>query len=185
MTDVHEINQVSAISEVVDVIQLPAFLARQTDLIEAIARTGLVINVKKPQYMDPAQIKFIVNKFHFFKNYNIILCERGTMFGYNNLVVDMLGLKIMNSISGGCPVIVDVTHSLQTRSSLSSISGGRGSQVFTLSRASTAIGIAGLFVESHPNPDQAKCDGYSALSLNKLESLLNQVKAIDEVVKSF
>lgn len=185
MTDVHEINQVSMISEVVDVIQLPAFLARQTNLIKAIAQSDLVINIKKPQYMSPAQVKYIVDKFHFFKNNKIILCERGTSFGYDNLVVDMLGLNIMKNISGGCPVIVDITHALQIRDPFSPISGGRRLQIFDLARSSIAVGIAGLFIEAHPDPDQAKCDGSSALPLTQLKSFLYQIKAIDDLVKSF
>lgn len=185
MTDVHEVHQVSTISNIVDVIQLPAFLARQTDLIKAIAQSGLAINIKKPQYMSPTQIQYIVDKFHFFKNNKIILCERGTVFGYDNLIVDMLGLDAMKNISKGCPVIVDVTHSLQIREPLSSISGGRRSQIFDLSRASIAVGIAGLFIEAHPNPDQAKCDGPSALPLIQLQSFLQQMKSIDELIKSF
>ncbi|ADV33747.1 2-dehydro-3-deoxyphosphooctonate aldolase [Candidatus Blochmanniella vafra str. BVAF] len=185
MTDVHEISQVKAVSEVVDVIQLPAFLARQTDLIKAIAQTGSVINIKKPQYMHPTQIQYIIQKCHSFNNYNTILCERGTCFGYDNLVVDILGLNIMRNISGGYPILVDVTHSLQTRTPLSSISGGKGNQVFDLAKASIAVGIAGIFLEAHPCPDIAKCDGQSALPLTKLEHFLKQIKAIDKLVKSF
>lgn len=185
MTDVHEIDQVKEVSQIVDVIQLPAFLARQTDLIQAIAQTGSVVNIKKPQYMHPIQIQHIVDKFYFFNNRNVILCERGTMFGYNDLVLDILGLNIMHQFSGGHPVIVDVTHALQTRNPLSAISGGRRSQIYDLSRASIAVGIAGLFLEAHPNPDFAKCDGFSALPLNKLEHFLKQIQSVDELVKSF
>ncbi|URJ23463.1 3-deoxy-8-phosphooctulonate synthase [Blochmannia endosymbiont of Camponotus sp. C-003] len=185
MTDVHEIYQVKTVSEVVDVLQIPAFLARQTDLIASIAQTGMPINIKKPQYMSPTQIIHIVKKCHSFSNKKIILCERGTVFGYNNLIVDMLGLNIMNHVSKGCPIIVDVTHSLQTRNPLSPISGGRNTQIYDIARASIAVGIAGLFLEAHPNPRCAKCDGFSALPLNQLENFLKQMKAIDELVKSF
>lgn len=185
ITDVHEINQVNIISKIVDVIQLPAFLSRQTDLVSSIAKTGLPINIKKPQYMSPTQVQHIVNKCHFFNNKKIILCERGTVFGYDNLIVDILGLNTMRNISGGCPIIVDVTHSLQMRESCSPISGGRRSQIFDLARASIAVGIAGIYLESHPNPDNAKCDGSSALPLIQLESFLNQIKSIDELIKSF
>lgn len=185
MTDVHEIHQVGIISEIVNVIQLPAFLSRQTDLIKAIAQSGSVINIKKPQYMSPSQIQYIVEKCRFFKNNKTILCERGTVFGYDNLVVDMLGLNIMQNISGGCPVIVDVTHALQMREPFSNISGGRRSQIFELSRSSIAIGIAGLFLEAHPDPDQAKCDGSSALPLSQLQPFLEQIKSVDDLIKSF
>ncbi|URJ31070.1 3-deoxy-8-phosphooctulonate synthase [Blochmannia endosymbiont of Camponotus sp.] len=185
MTDVHEINQVNIASEVVDVLQIPAFLARQTDLIESVAKTGMAINIKKPQYMSPTQIVHVVNKCRSFKNNKIILCERGTSFGYDNLIVDTLGFNIMNHISKGCPIIVDVTHSLQTRDPLSPTSGGRNTQIYDIARASTAVGIAGLFLEAHPNPNCSKCDGPSALPLNKLEHFLKQMKAIDELIKSF
>lgn len=185
MTDIHEPHQANIVAEVVDVIQLPAFLARQTDLIAAIAKTGMVVNIKKPQYMNPTQIAHVVHKFRALKNNKIILCERGTSFGYDNLIVDVLGLSVMHEISNGCPVIVDVTHSLQIRDPLSKISGGRGSQVYEIARASVATGIAGLFIEAHPNPKYAKCDRYCALNLHQLHQFLQQIKSIDELVKSF
>ncbi|AKC60513.1 3-deoxy-8-phosphooctulonate synthase [Blochmannia endosymbiont of Camponotus (Colobopsis) obliquus] len=186
LTDIHEPYQAKIVSKVVDVIQLPAFLARQTDLIFAMAKTNLVINIKKPQFISPGQIINIVNKFRIFGNNRIILCDRGSVFGYDNLIVDFLGFKVMHTVSGGCPIILDVTHSLQIRDhSLVSISGGRREQIGELSRAGIAIGIAGLFVEAHPNPDYAKCDGASALPLHKLEQFLNQIKAVDDLVKSF
>lgn len=186
MTDVHEINQAQIISEVVDVIQLPAFLARQTDLIKAIAQTGSVVNIKKPQYMSPEQVQYIVNKFHFFKNNKIILCERGTMFGYNDLIVDILGLHKMQHVSKGCPIIVDVTHALQTRQPYSAVSEGKNRlQIFDLAKASIAVGIAGLFIEAHPDPDNAKCDGPIALPLYQLPCFLNKIKLLDTLVKSF
>ncbi|WP_159715480.1 3-deoxy-8-phosphooctulonate synthase [Blochmannia endosymbiont of Camponotus nipponensis] len=185
MTDIHEVDQVKTVSKVVDVLQVPAFLARQTDLIISIAQTGMPINIKKPQYMSPTQIVHIVKKCRSCSNNNIILCERGTVFGYDNLIVDMLGLNTMNRVSGGCPIIVDVTHALQMRNPLSSTSGGRNIQIYDIARASIAIGIAGLFLEAHPNPNQAKCDGSSALPLNQLEHFLKQMKVIDELVKSF
>lgn len=185
MTDIHEPYQANIVAEVVDVIQLPAFLARQTDLITAIAKTGTVVNIKKPQYMSPTQIIHVVNKFRALKNNNIILCERGTVFGYDNLIVDMLGLNIMHQISEGCPIIVDITHALQTRNPLSTITGGRRSQICDLAKASIAVGIAGLFIEAHPNPEYAKCDGCCALTLRQLNPFLQQIKSIDELVKSF
>lgn len=185
ITDVHHSQQVDIISKIVDVIQLPAFLSRQTDLVASIAQTGLPINIKKPQYMSPTQVQYIVNKCRFFNNNQVILCERGTIFGYDNLVVDMLGLNVMHRVSGGCPVIVDVTHALQMREPFSAVSGGRRDQIFDLARASIAVGIAGLYLEAHPNPDNAKCDGDSALPLTQLKSFLSQIKSIDELIKSF
>ena len=181
ITDVHETWQAKPVGEVVDVLQLPAFLARQTDLVEALAKTGNVINVKKPQFLSPGQVKNIVEKFAECGNERIILCERGVNFGYDNLVVDMLGFGVMKNASQGAPVIFDVTHSLQCRDPLGAASGGRREQVTELARA----GMAGLFIESHPDPEHARCDGPSALPLDKLEPFLRQMKAIDELVKSF
>ncbi|CAL1329512.1 2-dehydro-3-deoxyphosphooctonate aldolase [Candidatus Providencia siddallii] len=185
ITDIHEPKQAKIVSEVVDVIQLPAFLARQTDLIKSIAKTNVVVNIKKPQFINPNQIGNIIEKFIKNGNDKIILCERGTSFGYDNLLVDMLGFNVMKKVSNGYPVIFDVTHSLQYREPFSFVSGGRRSQVLELARSGIAIGLAGLFLESHPNPDDAKCDGFSALPLDKLEPFLIQIKAIDELVKSF
>ena len=185
ITDVHEIYQCQPVAEVVDVIQLPAFLARQTDLVEAMARTGAVINVKKPQFLSPGQMGNIVEKIKECGNDKVILCDRGTNFGYDNLVVDMLGFNIMKKVSKGCPVIFDVTHSLQCRDPFGAASGGRRDQVTELARSGMAIGLAGLFLEAHPDPNNAKCDGPSALPLSKLESFVSQMKAIDDLVKSF
>ncbi|EFM90776.1 2-dehydro-3-deoxyphosphooctonate aldolase [Actinobacillus pleuropneumoniae] len=185
ITDVHEIYQCKPVAEVVDIIQLPAFLARQTDLVEAMARTGAVINVKKPQFLSPGQMGNIVEKIAECGNENVILCDRGTNFGYDNLVVDMLGFNIMKKVSKGCPVIFDVTHSLQCRDPFGAASGGRRDQVTELARSGMAIGLAGLFLEAHPDPNSAKCDGPSALPLSKLEAFTSQMKAIDDLVKSF
>ncbi|BFM11089.1 3-deoxy-8-phosphooctulonate synthase [Simiduia litorea] len=185
ITDVHEIHQCQPVASVCDVIQLPAFLARQTDLVEAMAKTNAVVNIKKPQFLSPAQMKNIVEKFRECGNEQVILCDRGTCFGYDNLVVDMLGFRTMKEVSGGAPVIFDVTHALQCRDPSGAASGGRRQQVAELARAGMALGLAGLFLEAHPNPDQAKCDGPSALPLEKLESFLAQVKAVDDLVKSF
>ena len=185
ITDVHEIYQCQPVAEVVDVIQLPAFLALQTDLVEAMARTGAVINVKKPQFLSPGQMGNIVEKIEECGNDKVILCDRGTNFGYDNLVVDMLGFNIMKKVSKGCPVIFDVTHSLQCRDPFGAASGGRRDQVTELARSGMAIGLAGLFLEAHPDPNNAKCDGPSALPLSKLESFVSQMKAIDDLVKSF
>ena len=185
ITDVHETWQAKPVAEVVDVLQLPAFLARQTDLVEALARTGNAINVKKPQFLSPGQVKNIVEKFAECGNERVILCERGVNFGYDNLVVDMLGFGVMKQASQGSPVIFDVTHALQCRDPLGAASGGRREQVVELARAGMAVGLAGLFIESHPNPDAARCDGPSVLPLAKLEPFLRQMQAIDELVKGF
>ena len=184
ITDVHEPEQCEPVAEVADVIQLPAFLARQTDLVVAMAKTGAVINVKKPQFLSPGQMGNIVEKFAEAGNENIILCERGACMGYDNLVVDMLGFRTMKKCSGDAPVIFDVTHSLQCRDPLGAASGGRREQSLELARAGMSTRLAGLFLESHPNPDEAKCDGPSALPLDLLKPFLEQVKAIDDLVKS-
>ena len=185
ITDVHEPYQCAPVAEVCDVLQLPAFLARQTDLVAAMAVTGAVINIKKPQFLSPAQMSNIVEKFHEAGNRQIILCERGTQFGYDNLVVDMLGFGVMKKTCGQAPIIFDVTHSLQQRESGAAASGGRRAQVLDLALAGMATGLAGLFLESHENPNQARCDGPSALPLAQLEAFLQRVKAVDETVKSF
>ncbi|OTQ80452.1 3-deoxy-8-phosphooctulonate synthase [Gilliamella apis] len=185
ITDVHTEEQCQPVADVVDVIQLPAFLARQTDLVVAMAKTGAVINVKKPQFVSPGQMGNIVEKFEEAGNDQVILCDRGSCFGYDNLVVDMLGFNIMKKASNGSPVIFDVTHALQCRDPMGAASGGRRGQVTELARSGMAVGIAGLFLESHPDPSHAKCDGPSALPLAKLEPFLKQMKAIDELVKSF
>ena len=184
ITDVHEIEQAKPVAEVCDVIQLPAFLARQTDLVQAMAETGAVINVKKPQFLSPGQMGNIVDKFRECGNEQIMLCERGTCMGYDNLVVDMLGFRTMKEVSGGLPLIFDVTHALQCRDPLGAASGGRRHQVAELGRAGIAVGIGGLFLEAHPDPQKARCDGPSALPLDKLEPFLAQMKAFDDLIKS-
>jgi 2-dehydro-3-deoxyphosphooctonate aldolase (KDO 8-P synthase) len=184
LTDVHEPWQASLVGEVVDILQLPAFLARQTDLVMALAKTGKPINIKKPQFLSPSQVVNIVEKFKEAGNDQLMLCDRGTCFGYDNLVVDMLGFGVMRKVTANLPIIFDVTHALQRRDPGGAASGGRRQQVFELARSGMAVGLAGLFVEAHPNPDQAKCDGPSALPLEKLEPFLVQVKAIDDLVKT-
>lgn len=181
LTDVHEPFQAAPVAEVADIIQLPAFLARQTDLVVAMARTGAVINIKKPQFLAPHEMTHIIRKFAEAGNEQIILCERGSSFGYNNLVVDMLGMDIMKPMA---PVVFDVTHALQKPGGRSDSSDGRRAQVAALARSGMALGIAGLFLEAHPDPDKAKCDGPCALPLHALELFLAQVKAIDEVAKA-
>lgn len=183
ITDIHTPEQAQPVSEVVDVIQLPAFLARQTDLVYAMAVTGAVINIKKPQFMSPPQVKNLTDKFIEAGNENLILCERGSSFGHDNLVVDMLGFRTMWEVTDGCPVIFDVTHALQCRDPFGEASDGRRNQIAELGRAGLAVGLAGLFLEAHPNPDKALCDGPSALPLSQLEDFLSQMKAVDETVK--
>lgn len=184
ITDVHEPWQAAQVAEVVDILQLPAFLARQTDLVMALAKTGKPINIKKPQFLSPGQMINIVDKFKEAGNDQLMLCDRGTSFGYDNLVVDMLGFGVMKEACGDLPIIFDVTHALQQRDPLGAASGGRRKQALELARAGMGIGIAGLFLEAHPDPDNAKCDGPSALPLHLLEPFLTQVKAIDDAVKA-
>lgn len=181
LTDVHEPDQAAAAALVADIIQLPAFLARQTDLVVAIGRTGAAINIKKPQFLAPHEMQHIMRKFAEVGNKRIILCERGSCFGYNNLVVDMLGIDIMK---GMAPVVFDVTHALQIPGGRSDSANGRRGQVVALARAGMALGIAGLFLEAHPDPDQAKCDGPCALPLHLLEPFLTQMKAVDDLAKT-
>ena len=184
LTDVHTPEQAAPVAEICDILQLPAFLARQTDLVEAMARTGAAINIKKPQFLSPEQMANVVEKFRECGNDQLMVCERGSNFGYDNLVVDMLGFEVMSQATSGCPLIFDVTHSLQRRDPGEAASGGRRDQVLKLAKAGVAVGIAGLFLEAHPNPDEALCDGPSALPLAKLEPFLEQVKAVDALVKS-
>lgn len=185
ITDLHEPEQAAPVAEVADVIQLPAFLARQTDLVAAMAATGRVINIKKPQFLSPGQMKNIVDKFIECGNDQLLLCERGANFGYDNLVVDMLGFGVMKKATAGAPIIFDVTHALQCRDPLGEASGGRREQIVDLARAGLATGLAGLFLEAHPEPSKAMCDGPSALPLAKLEPFLAQLKALDDLVKNF
>lgn len=183
ITDVHEPYQAAPVAEVADIIQLPAFLSRQTDLVAAMAKTNAIINIKKAQFLAPKEMKHILSKCEEAGNDKLILCERGSSFGYNNLVVDMLGFGIMKEF--GYPVFFDVTHSLQMPGGLASAAGGRRAQVTELALAGMSQKIAGLFLEAHPDPDVAKCDGPCALRLSQLEAFLSQVKAIDDLVKSF
>lgn len=182
ITDVHEPEQCQAAAEVADVIQLPAFLSRQTDLVQAMAETGAIINIKKAQFLAPHEMRHILNKCNEAGNDRLMLCERGTMFGYNNLVVDTLAFGEMKQF--GYPVIFDVTHSLQRPGGRSDSADGRRQQVLELGRAGMSQGIAGLFLESHPDPDNAKCDGPCALPLDQLEPFLAQMQAFDALAKS-
>ena len=184
ITDLHEPWQAQPVAEVADVLQLPAFLARQTDLVVAMAKAGRVVNIKKPQFLSPSQVVHIVEEFREAGNEQVLLCERGSSFGYDNLIVDMLGFRAMKQMTGDLPVIFDVTHALQQRGLGDAASGGRRQQVVELVRARMAVGLGALFLKAHPDPDRAKCDGPSALPLDKLEAFLQQIKAIDELVKS-
>tara|TARA_B100000073_G_scaffold2211_2_gene1841 strand:- start:1394 stop:2245 length:852 start_codon:yes stop_codon:yes gene_type:complete len=184
ITDVHSPEEAAPAAAVCDIIQLPAFLARQTDLVEAMARSGAVINIKKPQFLSPSQMANVVEKFRECGNEQLLICERGSNFGYDNLVVDMLGFGVMKSCCDDLPLIFDVTHALQCRDPGGAASGGRRNQVGDLARAGMAVGLAGLFLEAHPDPDNALCDGPSALPLAQLEPFLKQAKAIDDVVKA-
>ncbi|AKX43904.1 2-dehydro-3-deoxyphosphooctonate aldolase [Thiopseudomonas alkaliphila] len=183
LTDVHEPYQAAPVAEVCDIIQLPAFLSRQTDLVVAMAKTDAVINIKKAQFLAPHEMKHILTKCEEAGNEQLILCERGSAFGYNNLVVDMLGFGIMKQFN--YPVFFDVTHSLQMPGGRSDSAGGRRAQVTDLAKAGMSQGLAGLFLEAHPNPEQALCDGPCALRLDKLEPFLTQLKQLDDLIKSF
>ena len=182
ITDVHEPYQAQPVADVVDIIQLPAFLCRQTDLVTAMANTGAIINIKKAQFLTPQEMQHILTKFTEAGNERLLLCERGTSFGYNNLVVDMLGFGIMRKMN--YPIFFDVTHSLQQPGGRADSAGGRRAQVTELALAGMTQRIAGLFLESHPDPANAKCDGPCALRLDQLEPFLTQVKAVDDLIKS-
>ena len=181
LTDVHEPAQAAPAAKVADILQLPAFLARQTDLVVALARTGRAINVKKPQFLAPQEMQHIINKCREAGNDQVVLCERGTSFGYNNLVVDMLGMDLMKDMA---PVVFDATHALQRPGGRSHSADGRRAQAAALARSGMALGLAGLFLEAHPDPDSALCDGPCALPLDSLRPFLQQIKAVDDLVKS-
>lgn len=182
LTDVHEPAQAAPAAEVVDILQLPAFLSRQTDLVTAMAATGAMINIKKAQFLAPREMGHILRKFEEAGNRRLMLCERGSCFGYNNLVVDMLGFPIMKQF--GYPVLFDVTHSLQMPGGRADSADGRRRDVLSLARAGISQGIAGLFLEAHPDPDKALCDGPCALPLHLLEPFLQQLLELDRLVKN-
>lgn len=182
ITDVHEIEQAQPVADVCDIIQLPAFLCRQTDLVVAMAKTKAIINVKKAQFLAAHEMRHILKKCSDVGNENVILCERGTSFGYNNLIVDPLNFGIMKEFD--VPVMFDVTHSLQLPGGRDSSAGGRRHAVLNLAKAGISQKISGLFLETHPDPDQAKCDGPCALPLAKTKEFLKQVKELDDLIKS-
>jgi len=183
LTDIHEPQQAAPAAEVADILQLPAFLSRQTDLVVALAKTKAVINIKKAQFLAPEEMGNIIKKFEISGNDQLILCERGTSFGYNNLVVDMLGFSVMKSF--GYPLLFDVTHALQRPGGSGDSAAGRRESVRELALAGLSQKIAGLFLEAHPEPEKALCDGPCALRLNQLEPFLRQMKEMDDLVKSF
>ena len=182
ITDIHEPQQAKVVSEICEVIQIPAFLARQTDLVSAAAKTNSIIQFKKPQFLSAQEMTNVVEKCTKAGNENIILCERGNSFGYNNLVVDTLNFQILKKLLK--PVIFDVTHSLQLPGGLGSSTDGRREYVLSLAKAGISQSIAGLFLEAHPNPNEAKCDGPCALPLSSLEEFLKQIKDLDDCVKN-
>ena len=182
-TDVHEVWQVERLSEVIDIIQIPAFLCRQTDLLIAAAKTGKIINVKKGQFLAPWDMANVIKKIEDSGNKNILITERGASFGYNTLVSDMRALPIMSKF--GFPIVFDATHSVQQPGGMGEKSGGQREFVEYLARAATAVGVAAIFMETHQDPDNAPSDGPNMVPLNKLESLLSQIIEIDKLVKNF
>ena len=182
VTDIHEVDQCEPVAEVADVLQIPAFLCRQTDLLVAAARTERTIKIKKGQFLAPWDMKNVVGKVLSAGNSNILLTERGASFGYNTLVSDMRSLPIMAET--GCPVIFDATHSVQQPGGQGATSGGQREFVPVLARAAAAVGIAGLFIETHENPDQAPSDGPNMVPLNEFEGLMSELLKIDNIIKS-
>lgn len=181
LSDVHQLSEINEAKKILDIIQIPAFLCRQTDLVVGAAKTGLPINIKKGQFLAPWDVKNIIEKITSQKNEKIIITERGSSFGYNNLVVDMCSLPIIRKY--GYPVCFDATHSLQLPGGAGTYTSGRSEFIFHLTRAAVACGIDALFLETHPEPQKALSDGSNMLALNKLEKLLTQVKELDTIVK--
>ena len=183
ISDIHTPAEAEMASEVLDIIQIPAFLSRQTDLIKAACETSLPLNIKKGQFLAPSDMLNIIEKCNHFDNDKIMICERGTSFGYNNLIVDMLGMVELKK--SDAPIIFDVTHSLQRPGGLGNKADGRGSSVFELARAGMSLGLAGLFLETHPDPAKALCDGPCALKLDNLDKFLSEIKSLDDLIKSY
>ncbi|MBN2715130.1 MAG: 3-deoxy-8-phosphooctulonate synthase [Deltaproteobacteria bacterium] len=182
LTDVHEDTPIDEVAQVIDVIQTPAFLARQTGFIERVARAGRPVNIKKGQFQAPWDMQNVVDKYRHFGNDQLLLCDRGTSFGYNTLISDMRGLAVMRQT--GCPVVFDATHSVQEPGGLGACSGGKRQMVPVIARAAVGAGVSGLFMEIHPNPDEALCDGPNSWPLDRVEELLKVLIAIDSTVKS-
>ena len=183
ISDIHTPAEAEMASDVLDIIQIPAFLSRQTDLIKAACETSLPLNIKKGQFLAPSDMLNIIEKCNHFNNDKIMICERGTSFGYNNLIVDMLGMVELKKTDA--PIIFDVTHSLQRPGGLGNKADGRGSSVFELARAGMSLGLAGLFLETHPDPAKALCDGPCALKLDDLDKFLSEIKSLDDLIKSY
>ena len=181
ITDIHESGQANQVADICDIIQIPAFLCRQTDLVTAAAQTNKIIQFKKPQFLSAPEMKNVIEKCKEAGNSQIILCERGNSFGYNNLVVDMLNFQIMKNLN--VPVIFDATHSLQLPGGLGNAAGGRREFLLPLAKAGLSQGIAGLFLEAHPNPDEAKCDGPCAIAADEIYSVISQLSALDTFIK--
>lgn len=182
LTDVHEDTPLGEVASVVDVLQTPAFLCRQTNFIVNVARQGRPVNIKKGQFLSPWDMANVVEKARSTGNEQLTLCERGYMFGYNNLVADMRGLAVMRET--GCPVVFDCTHSVQLPGGMGGSSGGQREFIPVLARAAIGAGVAGIFMETHPNPDEALCDGPNSWPLARAEALLDSLKRVDEAVKS-
>ena len=181
ITDIHESSQANPVAEICDILQIPAFLCRQTDLVTAAAQTNRIIQFKKPQFLSAPEMRNVIEKCEEAGNNQIILCERGNSFGYNNLVVDMLNFQIMKNFN--VPVIFDATHSLQLPGGLGNAAGGRREFLLPLAKAGLSQGIAGLFLEAHPNPDEAKCDGPCAIAADAIYSVISQLSALDTFIK--
>lgn len=184
VTDIHDVDQIDQVASVVDVLQTPAFLCRQTDFIKAVAKTGKPINVKKGQFLAPWDMKNVTDKALSVEGHGLIMaCERGVSFGYNNLISDMTSLVVMRETN--CPVVFDATHSVQLPGGQGNSSGGRREFVPILARAAVAVGISGMFMETHPRPDEAKSDGPNSFPMYQIENFLTEIMAIDQLVKKY
>ena len=183
VTDIHTADEAAMAAEYVDILQIPAFLCRQTDLLVAAAKTGKTINIKKGQFLAPEAMAFAAGKVHDAGNPNILLTDRGTTFGYHDLIVDMRSIPTMQAL--GYPVVMDITHSLQQPNTTSGVTGGLPSMIETIARASVAVGTDGLFIETHPNPAEAKSDGANMLPLDRFEGLLTRLCRIRETINAF
>jgi len=183
VTDIHDASEAAMAAEYVDVLQIPAFLCRQTDILVAAAQTGKIVNIKKGQFLAPESMQFAVDKVQQSGNNQVVLTDRGTMFGYQDLIVDYRGIPIMQKL--GVPVVLDCTHSLQQPNQASGVTGGHPQLIGTIAKAGVAVGVDGLFIETHPNPAQAKSDGANMLQLSQLEPLLTQLVQIRQVINQF
>lgn len=183
VTDIHECCEASFAAEVADILQIPAFLCRQTDLLVAAAKTGKIVNIKKGQFLSPESMRYTVDKILQSGNSQVMLTDRGTFFGYQDLIVDVRSVPTMKQI--GCPVVMDITHSLQKPNQTAGVSGGDPEMIETIARAAVAVGADGIFLETHPEPSKAKSDGKNMIELSKVEALLGRLKAIHNLVTDF